>query len=66
VEAADVDGNGVVNFVGDLMDSARAILLPPAKFGRDGDFDIDGNNVLSLAGDLMTEARFAFVEGTCR
>ena len=66
VEAADVDGNGVVNFVGDLMDSARAILLPPTKFGRDGDFDIDGNNVLSLTGDLMTEARFAFVEGTCR
>ena len=65
-EAADVDGNGVVNFPGDVIAYAQAILLSTATFGQDGDFDIDGNNVLNFPGDVIQEAKFAFISGLCK
>jgi hypothetical protein len=65
-EAADVDGNGVVNFTGDVIDYAKAILLAPAAFGRDGDFDIDSNNVLNFTGDVIQEAKFGLLPGLCK
>ena len=49
-EAADTDGNGVVDFGGDALASARATLLGAGvitgKFGKDGDFDLNGNGVV--------------------
>jgi hypothetical protein len=65
-EAADVDGNRVVDFTGDVMSYAQAVLLAPAAFGRDGDFDIDGNNNLDFTGDVMQEAMLAFTAGLCK
>jgi len=66
VEAADVDGNAVVNFTGDTIAYAKAALLAPSAFGRDGDFDIDGNNVINFTGDVIQEAKFAFSVVLCR
>jgi hypothetical protein len=65
-EAADVDGNGLVNFVGDTMYYAQAILLPPAAFGNTMDFDIDKNGTLNFVGDVMKEAQFALIGGLCK
>ena len=65
-EAADVDGNGLVNFVGDTIYYAKAALLPPATFGQEGDFDIDGNNTLNFTGDVIQEAQFALITGQCK
>jgi hypothetical protein len=65
-EAADVDGNSVVNFTGDVIAYAQAIFLAPAAFGQDGDFDIDGNNNLDFTGDVMQEAQFALIDGLCK
>jgi len=65
-EAADVDGNGVVNFPGDVIAYAKAAMLAPAAFGRDGDFDIDGNNVINFPGDVIEEAKFGLLTGLCK
>jgi len=68
-EAADVDGNGFVGFVGDTIYYAKAALLAcpgPTCFGQDGDFDIDGNNVINFTGDVIQEAKFAFGLVPCR
>ena len=65
-EAADVDGNGAVSFVGDTIYYAKAALLAPSAFGQDGDFDIDGNNVLNFTGDVMQEAKFGLLPGLCK
>jgi hypothetical protein len=61
VEAADVDGNKTLDFTGDVMYYAQAILLAPAAFGYDGDFDIDGNGTLDFTGDVMWEAQFGLI-----
>jgi parallel beta-helix repeat protein len=65
-EAADVDGNRVVDFTGDVMDYAQAIFMAPAAFGQDGDFDVDGNNNLDFTGDVMQEAQLALIDGLCK
>jgi hypothetical protein len=62
-EAADVDGNGVVN-VNDVVAYAKAALLTPAAFGKDGNFDIDGNNSLNI-NDVVQEAKFGLITGLC-
>jgi len=65
-EVADVDGNNVVNFPGDVIFYAKAILLAPAAFGQDGDFDLDGNNTLNFPGDVIQEAKFGLIAGLCK
>jgi hypothetical protein len=65
-EVADVDGNNVVNFPGDVIFYAKAILLSPAAFGQDGDFDIDGNDTLNFPGDVIQEAKFGLIAGLCK
>jgi len=65
-EVADVDGNGVVNFTGDVIYHMKACLLPPAAFGQDGDFDIDGNNVIAFPGDCLQDAKYALIPGLCK
>jgi hypothetical protein len=65
-EAADVDGNTAVNFTGDVIAYAKAILLSTATFGRDGDFDIDGNGALNFTGDVIEEAKFGLLTGLCK
>jgi len=59
-EAADVNGNGVVDFVEDTMFYARATLLPRASFGKTMDFDLDKNGVADFGGDAIQEAKYAF------
>ena len=65
-EAVDTDGNGIVDFGGDALNSARAALLPagvgPGKFGKDGDFDLNGNDVVAgdFGADTLTVAKMAF------
>jgi Tol biopolymer transport system component len=66
VEAADVDGNTLVNFVGDTIYYARAALLPPASFGKTMDFDIDKNGLVNFVGDVIFEARFGLIPGLCK
>ena len=64
-EAVDTDGNGVVDFGGDALNSARATLLPAGvgagKFGKDGDFDLNGNGVLpgDYGKDTLTTAKMS-------
>jgi hypothetical protein len=65
-EAADVDGNGLVNFVGDTMYYAKAGLLPSASFGKTMDFDIDKNSIVTFVGDVIQEAKFALIAGLCK
>jgi hypothetical protein len=65
-EAADVDGNGVVNFTGDVIDYAKAALLPTATFGKDGDFDINGDNAVNFTADVIQEAKFGLLPGLCK
>jgi hypothetical protein len=61
IEAVDTDGNGVIDFGSDTLNSARATLLDPAAFGKDGDFDLDGNNVVAgdFGADTLTVARMS-------
>ena len=65
IEAVDTDGNGIVDFGGDALNSARATLLPAGvgagKFGKDGDFDLNGNNVIAgdFGKDTLTTAKIA-------
>jgi hypothetical protein len=63
-EAADVDGNRNLDFTGDVIAYAQAILLSTAAFGQDGDFDIDGNNNLDFTGDFIEEAN-RLLTGIC-
>jgi hypothetical protein len=65
-EAADVDGNGLVNFVGDVIYYAKAALLPAASFGKTMDFDIDKNGTVDFVGDVIQEAKFALINGLCK
>ncbi|MEX2246812.1 MAG: hypothetical protein WEC75_09000 [Dehalococcoidia bacterium] len=64
-EAADVDGNGVLNFSGDTLSTVRAVLLFP-MFARSGVFDIDKNGVLNFSGDAIIAARLALIVGLCK
>jgi hypothetical protein len=72
IEAVDTDGNGLVDYGGDAINSARATLLPagigPGKFGKDGDFDLNGNNQLSgdFGTDTITTAKMAFKILPCK
>jgi hypothetical protein len=65
-EAADVDGNGVVDFVADVVYYAKAVLLPPALFGKDGDFDINGDGIIDFVDDVIQESQFALIPGLCK
>jgi len=65
-EAADVNGDGVVDFVADTIYYAKAALLPPALFGKDGDFDLNGDGVIDFGADVIQEARFALIPGICK
>jgi len=65
-EAADLDGNGTVDFVGDTIYYAKAVLLPSASFGKTMDFDINKNGLADFVGDVMQEARFALITGLCK
>jgi hypothetical protein len=65
-EAADVDGNGLVNFAGDTIYYAKAVLLPPGSFGKTMDFDINKNGLVDFAGDVMYAAQFALIPGLCK
>ena len=62
VEAADVDGDILVDFVSDVIRYAKATLLTsPPPWGKDGDFDIDGNSILTFTGDVIQETKFALI-----
>jgi len=58
-EAADVDGNGIVDYDGDAMYYAKAALWPTSEFGKTMDFDIDKNGILDYIGDVIYEVKFS-------
>jgi hypothetical protein len=64
VEALDSNGNGTFDFGGDVLNMARAALLPAGtgagQFGRDGIFDLNGNGSIGFGDDVLTAARMAF------
>ena len=51
-EAADVNGDTLVDFVVDTIYYAKAALLPRASFGKTMDFDIDKNGIVDFVGDV--------------
>jgi hypothetical protein len=65
-EVADVDGNAVVNFTGDVIAYAKAALLPRASFGKTMDFDINKDGIVNFTGDVIQEAKFNFIPGLCK
>jgi uncharacterized delta-60 repeat protein len=65
-EAADVNGDGVVDFVVDTISYAKATLLPRASFGKTMDFDLDKNGVADFGGDTIQEAKYAFKISPCK
>jgi parallel beta-helix repeat protein len=70
VEALDTNGDGNFGFGDDVLNMARAALLPagtgPGQFGRDGDFDLNGNGSIGFGDDVLTAARMAFKILTCK
>jgi len=63
IEANDTDGNGVSNFTGDTINSAKAAL---GIIGKTVDFDLDGNGLVNFTGDTILSARVALhVGGIC-
>ena len=68
----DTDGNGVLDFGSDVLNSARATLLTagtgPGQFGKDGDFDLNGNSAVSgdFGADTLTVAKMAFKISVCK
>jgi hypothetical protein len=66
VEAADVDGNGSLDYGLDALGVAKAILLPPSSFGKSGDFDIDKNGALDFGVDVLEITRFALGIKVCQ
>jgi len=67
-EAVDTNGNGIIDFGSDALNSARATLLSPAAFGKDGDFDLNGNNVImgDFGADTLTTAKMSLGLLTCK
>jgi subtilisin-like proprotein convertase family protein len=63
-EALDSNGNGTFDFGGDVLNMAKAALLPAGtgagKFGRDGDFDLNGVGGIGFGDDVLNAARMAF------
>jgi streptogramin lyase len=66
VEAADTDGNRVVDFGVDTLNAVRGTLLAPGRFGKTMDFDIDKNGSVDFGGDVLTLVRFAFRLKLCQ
>jgi len=56
-EAADVNGDGLVDFGVDIISSAKATLLLRASFGKTMDFDLNGNGIVDFGGDTLTVAK---------
>jgi hypothetical protein len=65
-EAADVDGNGLVDFGGDTLYYARAALLPRVSFGRTMDFDINKDGLVDFGADVLGVAKYALGIETCK
>jgi hypothetical protein len=69
-EALDSNGNGTFDFGADVLNMARAALLPAGttagKFGRDGVFDLNGNGIIDFGSDTLTAARMAFAILPCQ
>ena len=64
-EAADVNGDGITDFVGDTIFYAKASLpaVTHPEGGRDGDFDIDGNSLMAdYVGDVIWAAKLGLIK----
>ena len=63
VEANDTNGDGVQNFPGDTVNSARGC---GGVIGKTLDFDLNGDGVVSFPGDTILSAKMAaHVGGIC-
>jgi hypothetical protein len=65
-EAADVNGDGILDYGQDALGVAKAVLLPLSSFGKSGDFDIDKNGVLDFGIDVIQEVRYALGVKVCQ
>jgi hypothetical protein len=61
-EAADVDGNGVVNSTGDFVAYANAMFK---NAGKTMDFDLDKNGLANSTGDFVAMAQRVFGSVSC-
>ena len=62
-EAADIDGNGVANFAGDTIASAKASI---GIIGKTQDFDLNGDGIVNFTADTLTSAKITnHVGGLC-
>jgi len=63
-EVLDSNGNGTFDFGADVLNMARAALLPAGtsagKFGRDGIFDLNGVGGIGFGDDVLPAAKMAF------
>jgi hypothetical protein len=57
LEIVDVNGDGMKAFLSDLIPYAKAVQLPGASFGKDGDFDYNGDDALGFLQDLLPVAK---------
>ena len=66
VEAADVDGSGGVNFTGDVIDYAKAVLLRPVSLRQGRGLRPRRQQCHQLHGRVIQEAKFGLLPGLCK
>jgi hypothetical protein len=59
VGCPDFDGNRVVNFAGDVINIARAVLIGPPAYPTEPEHDVDRNGSINFVGDVITTAQVA-------
>jgi hypothetical protein len=68
LEIVDVSGDGVADFLYDVLSYAQAALLPASSFGRDGDYDTNGDNTVDFLTDVLGAATLVLLspaQGGC-
>jgi hypothetical protein len=59
VGCPDFDDNRVVNFAGDVISIARAVLIGPPAYPTEPEMDVDHNSSINFVGDVITTAQVA-------
>ena len=59
VGCPDFDDNRVVNFAGDVINIARAVLIGPPSYPTEPEHDVDRNGSINFVGDVITTAQVA-------
>jgi hypothetical protein len=59
VGCPDFDDNRVVNFAGDVINIARAVLIGPPSYPTEPEHDVDRNGSINFVGDVIATAQVA-------